>query len=240
MTSPGNARIDYSAIASAIKRYKGDPAFAPGQTNAQGQLICGAKKRGRKNQGPGTPCQAAPVRGGTRCGNHGGKSPKAANAATNRIMEAEAVEILGRIDPTAEVKHPVEHLLNLINNKAAEVAWLRALVKDLNESELFYGLTKEERGEEKGEPTDLKTYEAGMHIKWQALRQAEEQLAKWTTMALRAGIEERKVRLAEEQGALVVGAIQQILDGLNLTKDQLQLVPNIVPAALRQLTQDPA
>src|SRR5690606_27993383 len=150
---------------SAIKRYKGDPAFAPGQTNAQGQLICGAKKRGRKNQGPGTPCQAAPVRGGTRCGNHGGKSPKAANAATNRIMEAEAVEILGRIDPTAEVKHPVEHLLNLINNKAAEVTWLRALVKDLNERELFYGLTKEEMGTEKGADTDLKTYEAGMHIK---------------------------------------------------------------------------
>ena len=239
MSSVGRASIDSSAIAGAIKRYKGEPQYAPGQTRADGTLICGAKKRGTK-RGPGQPCQANPVRGGTRCGKHGGKSPKAQDAAIDRIMEAEAVEILGRIDPTAEVKHPVEHLLTLINNKAAEVTWLRALVKDLKEQELFYGLTGEEMGQDRGDETNLKTYAAGLHIKWQALRQAEEQLAKWTTMALRAGIEERRVKLAEEQGALVVGAIQSILDGLNLTKDQLQLVPTIVPAALRQLSQEPA
>jgi len=153
-------------------------------------------------------------------------------------MEAEAVEILGRIDPDGINRHPVEHLLNLINQKAAEVAWLRSLVKDLPEEDLFFGETKHERGEEKGEPTNLKTYEAGINIKWQALRQAEEQLAKWAAMAAKAGVEERRVRLEQEKGQLVVTAIQQILDGLNLTPAQAKLVPQIVPTALRQLTQE--
>lgn len=237
MSSVGNAPIDSSAIAGAIKRYKGDPTYAPGQTRADGTLICGAKKRGTK-RAPGQPCQANPVRGGTRCGKHGGKSPKAQDAAIDRIMEAEAVEILGRIDPAAEVKHPVEHLLTLINNKAAEVAWLRTLVKDVDEDELFYGLTGEELGQDRGDETNLKTYSAGLHIKWQALRAAEEQLAKWTTMALRAGVEQRRIQLAEQQGQLVTVAIQSILDGLNLTPAQRDLIPTVVPNALRALSQE--
>jgi len=231
------AKINPEQLATAIKRYKGEPQFAPGQTNTAGRLICGAKKRGQRH-GQGEPCQAPPVHGGTRCGKHGGKSPKAQDAATGRAMEAEAVEILGRIDPDGINRHPVEHLLNLINQKAAEVAWLRSLVKDLPEEDLFFGETKHERGEEKGEPTNLKTYEAGINIKWQALRQAEEQLAKWAAMAAKAGVEERRVRLEQEKGQLVVTAIQQILDGLNLTPAQAKLVPQIVPTALRQLTQE--
>ena len=231
------AHIDPEQLAKAIKRYKGDPQYAPGQTNDKGQLICGARKRGARN-GQGQPCQTKPVRGGTRCGNHGGKAPKAQEAATRRVMEAEANEILGRIDPEAVQKHPVEHLLNLINQKAAEVSWLRTKVKALQEDELTYGLTKEEMGTEKGEETNLRTYEVNQNIWWQLLRSAEEQLAKWSTAALRAGIEERRVKLAEQQGQLVVTAIQQILDGLQLTPGQLKLVPQIVPNALRQLSQD--
>lgn len=231
------AKIDPQQLAQAIKRYRGEPAYAPGQTNADGKLICGAKKRGKRH-GEGEPCQTPPVHGGTRCSKHGGKSPKAQTAAKTRAMEAEAVEILGKVDPTTINRHPVEHLLNLINNKAAEVTWLRQKVQELQEKELFYSLAKEEMGLEKGEDTDLKTYEAGLNIKWQALRQAEEQLAKWASMAVRAGVEERRIRLAEAQGALVVGAIQQILDGLNLTPAQTKLIPSIVPEALRQLSAD--
>ena len=231
MTAP----IDPKSLETAIRRYKGEPQYAPGQTNQQGRLICGAKKRGKRH-GQGEPCQSTPVRGGTRCGKHGGKAPKAQEAATNRAMHAEATQILGHIDPTAEPLHPVEHLLNLINQKAAEVAWLRTKVKALKEEQLIWGVTKHETGEEKGEPTDLKTYETQQNIWWKLLREAEEQLAKWATAALRAGVEERRIRLAEEQGQLVVTAIQNILDNLKLSPDQKALIPTIVPAALRALT----
>lgn len=233
------AKIDPDQLAAAIKRYKGPPEFAPGQTNADGRQICGAKKRGKRH-GQGEPCQTSPVHGGTRCTKHGGKSPKAQNAAKDRAMEAEAVEILGKVDPDGINRHPVEHLLNLINQKAAEVEWLRAKVKTLTETELVWGLTKEESGTEKGMETHLKTEESATNIWWVKLREAEEQLAKWANMAVKAGVEERRVRLAEEQGSLVVHAIQQILDGLNLTPAQTKLIPQIVPAALRQLTQDPS
>lgn len=235
MSSIGKAPIDSSAIASAIKRYKGPPEFAPGQTTETGKLICGAKKRGKRH-GQGEPCQVAPVRGGTRCGKHGGKSPKATEAAETRIMEAEATQILGRIDPDGEKKHPVEHLLKLINQKAAEVAWLRAKVQALTEEELTWGLTKHDEGQEKGQPTDLKTMESTPNIWWVQLRSAEEQLAKWAAAATRAGVEERQIRLAEGRGELIVGAIQQILTGLNLDPTQQELVPDLVQVAFRQLS----
>jgi hypothetical protein len=65
------------------------------------------------------------------------------------------------------------------------------------------------------------------------LVQAQDKLADYATAALKAGVEERRVRLAENQGALVAQAIRQVLDQLNLTPTQQELVPTVVPAALR-------
>ncbi|WP_404291107.1 hypothetical protein [Glutamicibacter arilaitensis] len=57
-------------------------------------------------------------------------------------------------------------------------------------------------------------------------------------MALRAGVEERRVRIAEQQCNLIAQAIQTILDGLKLTPAQAKLISQIVPATLRELTED--
>lgn len=54
-------------------------------------------------------------------------------------------------------------------------------------------------------------------------------------MAIKAGIEARKIALAEQQGAMVARASQEIFGKLDLTKAQTEMVPTIVPAALRQL-----
>lgn len=230
MTAP----IDPKTLETAIRRYKGEPQYAPGQTNTKGRLICGAKKRGKRH-GQGDPCQNSPVHGGVRCGTHGGKAPRAKEAAKTRTMHAEAKQILGHIDPNTEPLHPVQHLLNLINQKAAEVAWLRTKVQALTEEQLTWGVTKHETGIEKGEDTDIRTFETQQNIWWKLLREAEEQLAKWAAMAARAGVEERLVRLEQEKGQLVVSAIQQILDGLQLNPKQKDLVSTVVPAALRAL-----
>ncbi|MFJ4261906.1 hypothetical protein ACIPYU_05615 [Paenarthrobacter nicotinovorans] len=53
--------------------------------------------------------------------------------------------------------------------------------------------------------------------------------------ALKAGIEERKVKLAESQVAFVADAIRRILAALNLSPAQQALVPEIVPQQLRLL-----
>lgn len=70
-------RVTAENLGKAIKRYKGDPQFAPGQER-EGKLICGAKKRGKDEA-----CGSSPVPGGVRRGRHGGNSPKAKAAASS-------------------------------------------------------------------------------------------------------------------------------------------------------------
>ena len=44
------------------------------------------------------------------------------------------------------------------------------------------------------------------------------------------------MKLAEQQGILVAAVVRRILTRLNLTDDQLALVPTVVPEELRTLT----
>ena len=77
--------------------------------------------------------------------------------------------------------------------------------------------------------------QAGINIWYQLYLKEREHLAKVCALALRAGIEERKVKLAESQGALVADVIRRILNALCLTPEQQALVPQIVPEQLRLL-----
>jgi hypothetical protein len=52
---------------------------------------------------------------------------------------------------------------------------------------------------------------------------------------LRAGIEERRVKLAENQVAIVADVIRWNLAGLGLTPEQQLLVPDVLPRELRSL-----
>jgi hypothetical protein len=67
------------------------------------------------------------------------------------------------------------------------------------------------------------------------LERSSDRLATYAAAALKAGVEERRVRLAEAQGAAVAAAIRSILDQLQLTPTQQGLVPTIVPTVLRSL-----
>jgi hypothetical protein len=77
--------------------------------------------------------------------------------------------------------------------------------------------------------------QAGINIWYQLYLKEREHLAKVCALALKAGIEERKVKLAESQGLLVADAIRRILSALGLTPEQQQLVPEVVPRELRAL-----
>lgn len=226
------ARVtDDGTVAAAVARWKGDPKYAPGQT-INGKIRCGAKKKDLN------PCHAPPIEGGTRCGNHGGKAKQVKAKAQERVIEANARGILGRIDPSQPRENPVETLLNLIHGKTAEVQWLRGKVQALQDEELVWGRTEHKEGVGPEGPINLDVFKAEQSIWWRLLREAENQLANWITMALKAGVDERRVRIVEAQGSLVAGAIKSILDGLNLTTEQAALIPVLVPNALRQLTGD--
>ncbi|RAX50876.1 hypothetical protein DQ353_00290 [Arthrobacter sp. AQ5-05] len=228
------ARItDDGTVAAAVARWKGDPKYAPGQA-INGKIRCGAKKKDLN------PCHAPPIEGGTRCGNHGGAAKHVKAKAQERVIEANARGILGRISPDAPRENPVETLLNLIRSKNAEVQWLRGKVQALQDDDLVWGKTEHREGMAQEGPVDVTVYKAEVSVWYRLLREAENQLASWITSALRSGVEERKVRIAESQGSAVAGVIRKVLDGLNLTPDQVSLIPVLVPNALRELTGEMA
>ena len=189
-----------------------------------------------KDPGGRCPCPGLP--GQRVCAFHGGKAPQALKLAKDRIAEEKArriVETYGRkVETTA-----TEALLGEVQWTAGHVAWLRERVQEIeqyssnsdSENPLVWGVTRrKEGGEDRGV-----TEEAAPSI-WLKLYQHERaHLVKVCGEAIRAGIEERRVRLAESQGALVAKAIQAILGDLNLTVEQQARIPEIVPRHLRAL-----
>lgn len=192
--------------------------------------LCGAKTRG------GGTCKRSPVAGTTRCRIHGGSSPQALAKAQERITDAKAGRELARLGITSRAIHPGDALVELVQYQASMVDFWRRKVSELDETDLTWGRTKvKDGGDDRGT-----TSEAKPNIAYVLLDQAQSRLAEYATAALKAGVEERRVRLAESQGALVAQAIRQVLDGLNLTPAQLELVPRVVPAALRLIAGEVA
>lgn len=85
------------------------------------------------------------------------------------------------------------------------------------------------------------TYRGGMTITdqqaWMIVyREERAHAAKVAKMAIDAGIAERMVRIAEDQGIMLGTAIKAVLDALNLTPRQAKQVPVVVPAILRAIS----
>lgn len=227
------ARVtDDGTVAAVVAKWKGDPTYAPGQI-INGLVICGGKKRKT-----GEPCGAPPLKGATRCGNHGGKSPQAQRAAERRLAEQElqqVVKTLGIREQYPDVD-PGAALLEEIRVTHAHVQWLRGQVAELSPRELTWGTVQHEEGVGPEGPIDKTTDKAEPSVWYQLYCRERDHLVKVSAAALRAGIEERKVRMAEQQGELVAVVLKQIFGALNLTAAQQSLLPTIVPQALRQLT----
>lgn len=195
-----------------------------------GPATCGAKKKN------GELCKAPPPKGATRCVRHGGSSPQAKAKARERVIESDARQILGRIDPTAPQEHPVEMLMKLIQMKWAEIVWLRQKVAEYTEDDLTWGRTEHKVGIGPEGPVDVETFKAEQNIWWKLLREAENQAASWTSMAAKAGIDERLTRVSEQTANQFVTALNQILDALQLTDGQRDQVPEVVPRILRSIS----
>lgn len=223
-------------IASAVQKWKGDPMYMPGQVNAAGRLICGARKRNDD------PCGGAPPKGATRCGKHGGASPQAKRAADARNAEQElenTVTTLGIREKYPDVD-PGAALLEEIRITHAHVQWLRSKVAELDSDELSWGRTQHEFGAGPEGPIDKETFKSTPSIWYELYVRERDHLVKVSAAALKAGIEERRVRLAESQGELVATVLRRILNGLNLTPQQWETAQVVVPTELRAIEGTPA
>lgn len=185
----------------------------------------------------GRPCGQNPEPGMTVCRHHGARSPQAIKARDTRVQVEQARADAARFAARTDI-HPAEALLELVHYQAGIVTYWRGRVEDVTEDDLVWGQTKHESGFGPEGPIDKKTKEAVPHVAYRLLVEAQDKLAAYAAAALKAGVDERRVRLAEGQGALVAQVIRGILAALNLTPEQLELVPVVVPAQLRLLTSE--
>lgn len=146
-----------------------------------------------------------------RCKLHGGSTPnhqKKAALDTAKIM-GEEMDV-----------EPHEALLSCVRITAGEVAYCSALVAELEKATVFTML---------GEQLNI----------WIQVRQkAVFALAKYSKMALDAGVAERQVQLAERYGEMLAELIGGILGELKLTKAQKEKAPEIVGRHLRLIEGD--
>lgn len=194
-------------------------------------------QRRSKNSG-GEQCGAIAMNGQDVCRFHGGASKQARAKAQERIAEERARGLMAtygrKIDTTA-----TEALLDEVQWTAGHVAWLRERVQEIESAAagadgndpLVWGVTREKSGGQ-----DFGTTEEAAPNIWLRLYQTERaHLVKVCSEAIKAGIEERRIKLAEKQGELVAHAIRAILADLGLSAEQQAKVPDIVPRHLRAL-----
>lgn len=186
----------------------------------------------------GERCTKTAIEGGTVCRYHGGASPQARKAAAERVATEKAAAA-ARLFALPKDINPADALIDLVKWTAGEVDYWRAEVQRIAEHEptkLTAGVTRVEKGTRDRAAVDMRTIETVPHIAYRMLTDAQERLAKFATAALRAGVDERRVKLAEDQGMLVAQVIRAVLDQLDLSPEQAAKVPEVVPAQLRLLT----
>jgi hypothetical protein len=188
-----------------------------------------------KSKQSGERCKRDPAVGLDKCAIHCGlsKAERDRVAAEYVAMQGarKAVETYGLpVDVS-----PSDALLDEVRYTAGHVAWLRGKVRELEDADLVWGVT-EESDQQATEFPGVNTTRAAKPNAWLELYYRERKhLVDVTKAAIGAGIEERRVRLAEQQGALVASVIRGILADLELSPGQRERVAEVVPRRLRAL-----
>ena len=183
----------------------------------------------------GKQCTAWPIKGGRVCIKHGGKAGQVRAAAERRIADAKLESAVKTYGLALDVS-PTDALLDEVKWTAGHVAWLRARVQEMEEQHLSWGIRSvvdKQGGEFPGVDT---TEGAAPPVLLDLYQRERKHLLDVCKAAIGAGIEERRVRLAESQGALLADVIRRILGDLNLTPAQSAMVAEVVPRHLRAVS----
>jgi len=197
----------------------------------------------------GLPCTQRAMHGQAVCKVHGGMAKQNRAAAARRMAAAAATSAVRTLGLRVDVS-PAEALLDEVQWTAGHVLWLRGKVEELDSASLVWGTTRTETelssalliGVSKGKVSGVSSAPSNKVIQtaapsvWYVLyTQERAHLVTVCTAALKAGVEERRVQLAEKQGELVAQVIRGVLDDLGLTPEQEERVALVVPARLRLL-----
>lgn len=174
--------------------------------------FCGARKKQGSGNCTKTKGWGTNHVGWGRCKLHGGNTPSGEAAAAKEAAQRTALIMGEALDVD-----PHEALITCVRIAAGEVAYCStqiATLEQATESTMF------------GQVLDI----------WIVTRQkALASLAKYSKMALDAGVAERQVQLAERYGEMLATLISGILGDLELSAKQQKAAPVIVTKHLQSL-----
>ena len=191
-----------------------------------------AKCKGKNREGG--PCGKYPIKGGAVCASHGGGAKQVRAAADRRLAEEEMAASVVTLGLPVDID-PAQALLDEIQWCAGHVAWLRSKVQEIQDADLVWGLADHQHGYNDKGGVDMKTDKAGPSVWLELYNQERDRYHRVCALALKSGIEERRVKLAEQQGDLVAAVVNRILNRLGLTPEQWAEVPVIVPEEFRAI-----
>lgn len=205
---------------AARRRYE---VYREHPKDAQGNNVCWAKKKN------GTHCMQPAGKntnhpGYGKCSFHGGNTPTLAKAAAYHA----GADVIDRMSMSYGYGLPIdidpqEALVQEVQRSAGTVFWLQDRIS------LW------ELADDDGNLRRLPTEEQQWWMD-EYLRQRQH-LSKVAKMAVDAGVAERRVQLAEQQGQILVSVLNQVFDQLSLTVEQRRLIPQIVPRVIRDAMQ---
>lgn len=143
------------------------------------QCTATSKSTGRR-------CGKPAIIGGTVCAKHGGSAPQVKAKAAARATEERAAGELAAMGRPVPV-NTAEAVLAMVAEANGNVIYLRGRVQQLGDGQL-YGVVKV--GEPKAEP----------HVLVRMYDAERERLVHWAKTAHDMGIEERRIRMAEDHG----------------------------------------
>lgn len=173
-----------------------------------------------KAKSTGERCQRSPVAGAAVCRVHGGASQHVKAAARRRLevqaVQADMMSVIAS-EGLQGVTDPLEALARLATEALAMKSALAARVNALQQLSHMSPVGEQIKAE-------VLLYE-----------RAIDRSAKFLDVLAKSGFEERRVRLAEDQGNLVHEVIMAIFQRLELTESQWGLARVAAPEELRRL-----
>lgn len=196
----------------------------PPDVNNWGARVCGARRQN------GTPCKAAAIAGSEppRCARHTGKTLARAKAEATIRLELAKWSL-----PGSDLVDPAQQFLRLITQSAIRAGHLSELLQAEFMDKGIAGLIGVAYTQDAdGRPRPTAEYVRGLT----RLEMDERKLcADWCAKALAAGIEERRVRLAERQFDLMDQVLRSVLLELGHDPDS-PAVRTVVSTKILELT----
>jgi len=212
----------------------------PKDWNPDGDLTPLGKKRCTSKNREGLRCGKPSLKGQDVCDFHGGNTPQAKAAAQRRLDAVEAAKQVERFSLRRTDITPSAALLEELQWTAGNVEYFRQKANEVGDQTFVLAATKIVEGPH----GRTRTVEERPSIWYELWMREREHLVKVASACVKAGVEQRRIELAEQQGLFVANVVRRILDamlsallsaGVDVVKQWDTLTQEIVPREFRAI-----